>query len=321
MYRCLPWLIFIACHLAVADEPGSYHLLGRVLQPDGKAFNNPKPVIVLSSAAAPLSQETVAAEDGDFRFGGLSPGVYTLVAAVPGAPLLRKTLEIGPPFADTANAVRIELRLNARSSRSQSISLGELTLPQRARDEHAKSRLLLGKSDVKGAVECLKKALKLAPRFAAAWNDLGAIALHRQNYPQAEACFREALRQQPDLYSPLVNLGNVLLSERKFSESLEVNLRAVEQNPADPMAEAQLGLSYLYGHDEQMALRHLKKAKTLDPAHYSYPQLHLMEIYGRRGDFSAAAAEMEEFLRLHPGSRLAASIRLRLEKVRDLASH
>ncbi len=324
MCRCLQWLILVACSpslTAMADDPGPYRICGRVVRPDGEAFHNPRPVVVLNSAAVPVSHQTVAAADGNFAFERLSAGVYTLVAAVPGVPPLRKTVEVGPPFADTRNAIRIELRLESSSARWQSVSLGELAVPERARDEHARSRLRLSKSDVKGAIECLKKALKLAPQFAAAWNDLGAIAFRHQDYPQAESCFREALRRQPELYPPLVNLGNVLLSERKIRESLDVNLRAVEQNPADPMAEAQLGLSYLYVDNEEMALVHLKKAKALDPAHFSYPQLHLMEIYSRRGDRSAAAAEMEEFLRLHPGSRLASSIRRRLENTRELLAH
>jgi outer membrane protein assembly factor BamD (BamD/ComL family) len=44
------------------------------------------------------------------------------------------------------------------------------------------------------------------------------------------------------------------------------------------------------------------EAKRLDPAHFSRPQWTLAQIYLRTGDPKAAAAELEEFIRLHPDS-------------------
>jgi Flp pilus assembly protein TadD len=317
MYRSLQFLILTACpSLSAGFQAGdTFTITGLVVQSDGTALHDVRPVVLLNAASAPLSIQTTAGPDGRFEFSRLNPGVYTVVAALPGIPIVRKTLDIGPGVADGARSVAIEVRL-AASTRDHTVSVEELEVPRRARDEHAKSREHLGKQDVKGAIDCLKRALALAPHFSAAWNDLGTIALNRRDYTEAETCFRKALKDEPEAYPALVNLGNVLLSERKTQESLVVNQRAVKINPGDPMAEAQLGLSYLYAGDDSNAVAHLKKAKELDPSHFSYPQLHLMQIYERMGDSAAAQAEMQEFLRLHPHSRLAPQVRTRLDRTR-----
>ena len=317
MYRSLQFLILTASPslLAGFQARDTFTITGLVVQSDGTALHNARPVVLLNSASAPLSIQTTAGPDGRFEFSKLNPGVYTVVAALPGIPVVRRTIDIGPDVADAARSVAIEVRLDV-ASRDHSVSVEELEVPRRALDEHAKSRTHLGKQDVKGAIDCLKRALALAPHFSAAWNDLGTIALHRRDYPEAETCFREALKDEPEAYPALVNLGTVLLSERKTRESLAINQQAVRMNPGDPMAEAQLGLSYLYAGDDASALTHLRKAKELDPSHFSYPQLHLMQIYERMGDSAAAQAEMQEFLHLHPHSRLAPQVRTRLDRIR-----
>jgi tetratricopeptide (TPR) repeat protein len=134
----------------------------------------------------------------------------------------------------------------------------------------------------------------------------------------AEQYFREALKHDPESYAPLVNLGGALLSEGKIEESLPINQRAVRARPDDPLAHSQLGQSYYYLENFNEAEKYLKQAKALDPSHFSYHQLLLINIYARRENLPALIAEMEEFLRLHPDARLAPEIRKSLEKARAL---
>ena len=61
-----------------------------------------------------------------------------------------------------------------------------------------------------------------------------------------------------------------------------------------------------------------KLVKKLDPGHFSSPQLTLAEIYRRRRDFGAVAAEIEEFLRYHPDSPRAEQLQKRLQVTRDM---
>jgi tetratricopeptide (TPR) repeat protein len=77
-----------------------------------------------------------------------------------------------------------------------------------------------------------------------------------------------------------------------------------------------LGQSYFYLGRLDEAERHLKQAKLLEPNHFSYPQVFLVEIYARRNQLPAAIREIEEFLKLHPDSETAGQMRKVLEVAR-----
>ena len=64
--------------------------------------------------------------------------------------------------------------------------------------------------------------------------------------------------------------------------------------------------------EDDKAISYLKQAKQVEPGHFSYPQLPLARLYSRNGDEQAAAAELEEFMKLHPDSPQAAQIRDRM---------
>ena len=183
--------------------------------------------------------------------------------------------------------------------------------------EYRRAQDCLGRQDIDGAVRRLNKAVEISPQYAAAWNQLGTIAYQTRRYQDAEQYFREALKQDPEAYAPLVNLGGALLALNRIEESLPVNQAAVKANPGDALAHSQLGKSYFYLGKFDDAETYLKRAEAIDPGHFSYPQVILIEIYMRRNQVPAAIAEMEEFLKLHPDSDWAPGIRKALETARS----
>jgi tetratricopeptide (TPR) repeat protein len=156
----------------------------------------------------------------------------------------------------------------------------------------------------------------LAPQFADAWNELGTIAYQTQKYARAEECFREALKQDAEAFEPLVNLGGVLVTVHRADEAWQYNARAVALRPNDALAHSQLGMNYYQLGDLGLSVKHLEQARAIDPAHFSHPQLLLAEIHLRRGEKSAAADSLEEFLRYHPDWPQAARIREKIVELR-----
>jgi tetratricopeptide (TPR) repeat protein len=189
-------------------------------------------------------------------------------------------------------------------------------VPETARRYYREAQARLSRSDSAAAAARLERALALAPDFAPAWNLLGTIAYHNQQFARAEMCFREALRADPAYYDPLVNLGGVLINLGKLDEAMDFNVRAVASHPADALANAQLGLTYFHLGRYDLATKHLRKALEIDPAHFSYPQLVLAEIDLRRHDRLAAAADLEDFLKHHPDYPTAALMLQRIDELR-----
>ncbi len=307
-----------ATSAGVSFESGTYRLMGTIVRTDGRPFKRALPLVFLQSVTAPFSLQTQAGPDGKFAFKNLTAGTYTLIVDVPLAGELRKTVEVGPSFADSKGRVTIDVKFDSAGSidKQHIVSAVELSVPESARLEYDKALACLSRRDTEGAVSCLRKATAIAPQYSAAWNQLGTIAYQSGKYPEAEELFRTAVQRDSEVYSPLVNLGGVLLTEAKIEESLVINQRAVSMKPGDPLAHSQLGQSYFFLGKLDEAEMHLRQAKALDPGHFSCPQIVLAEIYARRKQFPAAIAEIEEFLKLHPDSEMAPRMRKALSDAR-----
>jgi tetratricopeptide (TPR) repeat protein len=312
-------LALILSSAATPSEKDSYQLVGMIMREDGKPFAHVRADIFLTGAITPYSAQAEAAADGGFKFKNLPAATYTLLVAVPRAGEIRKTIEVGPAFADSKRRVRITVTFAGAGTgeRNRVVTAVELSIPDGARLEYSRANECLSRRDIKGAESCLRRAVEIAPRFAAAWNFLGTISYQTRQYLQAETYFREALKQDPELFSPLVNLGGALLSQGKIEESLPVNERAVKAQPDDALAHSQLGQSFFFLERLDEAENHLKQAKALDPGHFSLPQLYLAEIYAQKKQIQAAISELEELLRLHPDSDQAPKVKNAINSLRE----
>jgi tetratricopeptide (TPR) repeat protein len=297
---CLLSILAVCC--------SGYELTGRVEPPAAVS-------VFLHGATAPFESSTVSAADGRFRFGKLAAGTYTLAIAN-----AAQTIELGPGTVDSKGhldvVIRIERdRIERDLSASATVSVTVLSIPERATKEYEEARRCLSRRDSACASIHLQHAVEMAPRFAAAWNELGVLAYQTRRYGEAEANFRRALDAGPEAFEPLVNLGGVLLNLGRPREALLYNQRAVSRRPNDALANSQLGLSYFDLNDAEQAEHYLKMAIQLDPAHFSHPQLVLADIYVRRGDRAAAVETLRGFLKQHPDSPETPGVRERIAEL------
>jgi Flp pilus assembly protein TadD len=292
-----------------------YELSGEIV-PEGVAS------VTLFGATHPFTTSTLTDEDGRFTIRKLQPATYTISVFLPGRGEARQTIEVGPGSADARRRMRLTLRLRDEDfdrtalERRHAITRAQLTVPERALREYAEAQRDLERHDPAAAEKRLERAVELAPQFAGAWNNLGTIAYQTQRFPLAEVRFREALRQDPRAYEPLVNLGGVLVTLHKLDEALEVNVHAALVRPNDALAHSQLGMAYFEIGQFDDAVKHLEIARRLDPAHFSHPQLWLAGVHMLRGDKRDAADVLEDFLRHHPDYPQAAAMRQRIDELR-----
>jgi tetratricopeptide (TPR) repeat protein len=295
--------------LAFLAAPAVYDLTAQ-LDPPAVAS------VSLFRVASPYTASTLSDEGGRFTFRKLEPGAYTVSVFIPAQGEARQTIEVGPSTADARQRVSLTIHLKDSDfvyadpmRRRHSVSTKQLAIPDKAVREYQDAQKDLARNDPDAAIRHLQHAVELAPQFSIAWNNLGTIAYQTQKYPRAEECFREALRQDPAAYEPLVNLGGVLVNLHKLDEAYDYNLHAVLIRPNDALANAQLGMTYFGLSTLDLAEKYFRRAVELDPAHFSHPQLFLAEIHLRHGDTRAAAADLEDFLQHHPDWPQAAKMR------------
>jgi tetratricopeptide (TPR) repeat protein len=307
--------LLLAAAAAGAGE-ATYELAGRV-KLEGQAS------ISLFGATAPFTASTLTDASGKFTFKKLEPGEYTVSVFFPSRGEARQTVEIGPATADTHGRVAINLDLRESdfefadsTRRRHAVSTKQLAISDRALHDYEDARKALGRRDAESATRLLERAVKLAPQFSAAWNELGTIAYQTAKYDRAEECFREALDQDSQAWEPLVNLGGVLITLGRTAEALDYNTHAVLLRPNDALANSQLGMAYFQAHNQEAALRYLDRARRLDAAHFSHPQLVMAQIHLRRGERREAASDLDDFLRHHPDWPKAAEMRQSIEDLK-----
>ncbi|MGA1994307.1 MAG: tetratricopeptide repeat protein [Bryobacteraceae bacterium] len=297
-------------------EAVQYEVSGRIT-PQGPAQ------VTLFGTAQPFAASAEADQDGRFRFKKIEAGSYTVAVLVAGRGEARRTIEVGPSMANPKRRVWLDLNFAdsdfvlGEATRRQAVTATQLAIPDKAMRDYADARKALSRHDGEAAARSLEHAVELAPGFADAWNELGTIAYQTRRYGRAAECFRRALAADPGAYEPLVNLGGVLIGLHELEEALDDNLRAVLTRPNDPLANSQLGRTYFEVGNYDLALKYLTRTVSLDPAHFSTPQLVMAEIHLRRHDRRAAADDLENFLKYHPDWPRAAKMRAEMEEWRN----
>lgn len=261
--------------------------------------------------------------DGKFKFKKLEPGSYVIVIYVPRIGEFRQTYSVGPSTADSKGRVKLLIPvMPSRATRLYqpkdrfTVDIKKLNIPEKARKEFEEARKKLSKGEKEEGLKHLRRAVEISPGFSAAWNNLGTVAYGDKDYEKAEEHFRESLKHDPTAFEPLVNLGGVLLNLKRYEDALKFNMEAVLMRPKDALANSQLGMNYHFLNDLDRAVQYLSEARRLDPGHYSNPQLALSEIFLKRRQPRAAAAELENFLKHHPDSPERAQIRSAIDKLR-----
>lgn len=298
-------------------EKDTLELRGRIIPPLKTAW------VGLQSATEPFRAQTLSDFKGRFKFKDLRPGGYALIVFHPRWGEQRRSVEVTPSFADGKN--RIEVNFIVRRSKSalernaderHTVSALELSVNQKARAEFLKGNERVGKHDIEGAVKHLKKAVEISPQFVEAWNQLGTIAYQRAEYEQAEEYFHEALLLESDAFGPVVNMGAALLALGRHDEALGYNRYAATMRPDDALANSRLGRNHFLLGSHEEAIEYLRKAKGIDPGHFSLPQVTLAEIYSREGKVEAAIRELEDYVARHPDSQRAEATRQTLARLK-----
>jgi tetratricopeptide (TPR) repeat protein len=156
------------------------------------------------------------------------------------------------------------------------------------------------------AQEALERALRLNPRLAEAWYNLGNIAFHKKSLKEALACYERAATSDPKMAAVYTQIGLTLIEMGNLSSAFKPLEKALELDSSEYLAN--LGLSELYrrSKDGSRALSEAKKALAVEP---SDPNVHniLAIAYEFSRDFEKAERSYRQALEIDPKHRWAAN--------------
>jgi len=276
-----------------SSSDGIHTIQGRVYSPSGQPVSIPLNVRLDSPNTSALM--TVTDQDGAFSFGRLQAGDYRLT--VEGGSAFETATEQASIYREASLGGRI-VRLTIFMRPKEKDEFG--SVHKEAVEAYRKAREFDLAGENKKALEHLRKALAVYPRFGPALNLLGVQYLKLGQPARAAEALEAAVKIAPGEFLPRLNYGIALLNQKKF-DLAEAELRAaLAKNDAAPTAHMYLGIALISLQRLDEAEKELLLAVGSNNNEVAAAHRYLGGIYWAKRDYKRAADELEIYLELQP---------------------
>ncbi len=314
--------LLLSCGVAVnAQNPGSSHdipgegantIQGHIYLPAGQSILGSAFKVRLESSNVFTTPSAVTDQDGVFRFNSLPPGDYTVV--VDGGKeyeTSREPVSFDRQGGGHVISVAVQMRLKANSSNPAFANV-----PQPAIDLYQKGVAAAQKGNAKSAVELLEKAVSASPGFALALNELGLQYLKLSQWDKAAEAFEALLKLHATDATAQLNLSIAFYNQNKLDQA-ETHLReALKLKSTGPSAHYYLGMVLLKTKHYDEAEKELQLTVSNGGENIALVHKYLGGLYLGTHQNTAAADELEKYLRLDPKAADAERIRGTIKDLR-----
>lgn len=201
------------------------------------------------------------------------------------------------------------------------VSATSMDVPKRAKKAYEKATADLHKHNLADAQKQLEEAVKLYPRYADAWTDLGYLYAQQNQLAEARTAFTQA-RQADDKFVPAcVGLASVAMRQSNWTESQDLSARATELDGKNfPAAFYYNAVANLQLGRLEKAEKSARMADQLDVQH-SLQQLKLLlgSVLDLEQKYAEAAEQFKLYLK-YPGARNTDKIQQRIIELEKLAA-
>ena len=311
---------------------------GKIVIPNASAPGDRVEVkLELATAQTAITAFTDAA--GNFDFRNLSAGTYYITVDVEGYEPVRQSVELINSFS--GSSVTIFLSKPAFTFKERTTGLDgddpdivdvsqmKENLPKKAVQDYEKAIEEKQKGRIESAVKLLEEAIRIAPNFFHAHNNLGILYLSFKRYGEAENEFKRSHELSPKAERPLTNLGRVYIEEaslkkddrdgagKLLDEALDALEQAAKLNPRSAAAYFLLGQANYRSSFLEEAEAAFKKARDLDP-NLAAARLMLANVYVRQERWDDVVETLDSYLKDNPKAADRASVEsMRAKIVKD----
>lgn len=304
------FLVFIPLTIAQGQEGGGHTLMGD-LKVDETKVDEIVPlsfdVILYTEGGVMIGRQTVV-NNSRYRFLNLADGRYDVVVEIEGAEVARVRVFVKSAYkTDFRQDIHLEWKEGVpqrQRARPQTISAVDFyERAGRNKSLFERAQRLLDKREYREAVSLLNEIVGTDPADFQAWTELGTAHLGSGHVPDAEQAYRRAIQERPTFALALLNLGRLLISQKRYTESIDALSRATSARPDSADAHFLLGETYLKLKLGSKAVPELNEALRLDPNGKADAHLLLAALYDAAGVKDRAADEYKQFLLKRPEYR------------------
>jgi tetratricopeptide (TPR) repeat protein len=207
--------------------------------------------------------------------------------------------------------------------------------PKDARRAYEKGLEAEKNGKLANARKYFETAVKIYPRFAFAWFQLGAVLEKETEKDAARRAYIQATTIDDKFLPPYLSLASMAYEAENWREVLDFTGHILDLDPLnhtaitgyivdlDPLNCAD---AYFYNAAANFKLNRMEDAEKsgLKAEHIAllsrFPQLHLLlsEIFARKNDYATAISEIQTYLELAPHARNADQARMQLAELEKL---
>jgi len=275
--------------------------------------------ITVRSLSLGISRTVLSDFDGTFRVRGLSPGTYQVIAEAEGYHSAYATTQVNGFTSDVSLNLK-PLRPASSSAGGASISIRELKIPEKARDEYQRGLDSLAKQDAAASIAHLNKAIKISPGYYEAYYHLGVAEIRMNHAQEAMDAFQKAIDLSDGRFAMAQFAYGLLLSDRGKPEEGERIIRAgLETKPDAPDGHFFLSIALYRQNRLDESEESVRKALLRKP-NLADAYLILSDIHAKRNDYQSQLQDLDTFLKIAPNALQSEKIRQIREVVERLAA-
>jgi tetratricopeptide (TPR) repeat protein len=325
-------LVLLGCFASATYAQG-HSIRGKIRNSLGA--NVARASVSLEKNGVPVDQ-TVANNEGDFSFTGLTETSYIVVVSAPDYNPGSESVEfVRSTSSEQPGEMRtVEIILMAKGGvRPPRAGLTFVqNVPKPARDAFESGIKLARENRIPEAVLAYESALKAFPDYFDAHFVLANELAKQGKFPDAIKHLDEARRVNPKDDRVYDLFARVMLQQRKFAVAARIYAEAARLNSGEPqylLAEgtalidqaASIDASQSKAAAEEKAFAFTEAERVLNETlqlnkKLADVHLQLARLYEKKGDRVRAAEELEQYLRKAPNVKNADAIREAIKKLR-----
>lgn len=273
-------------------------------------FNGHVQVQVLSPSGTPVATVETNA-DGTATVTVMSGATYHV--QITGEGIEPASYEFFIFGGDTSHTENFNVKRSsapAKPPTAPTISLAEMNVPSKARDEMQKGSEAFDKGDMAKAQQHFEKAVAIYPQYARAYANLGIIAAKSGDRTKARAFFLKASEVDDKFLPAYVDLARIDIQEKNYRQAEATLGKVMAMNPAMSDALALLATAEYGNKDYDKALVDAQRVHLLGNDK-PYANMHLLagQILEMQNRTDEAAAEYKMFLKEDPSNSQAPAIK------------
>ena len=252
---------------------------------------------------------------GGFEFPNIPTGSYEVVVSS-GLDEAREHVSVQNDLATVSLHLARVTSADRTAGNNSTVSVAQLKVPEKAREENKKAQEAMQKKDVAAAWKHVTKALEITPKFAGALTTRALLELDGDKLDAAVADLENAVKLDAGYGLSFLVLGAAYNQMQHFDDAIRALDHGVALMPNYWQGYFELAKAYLGKNDLQHAREQLDRCSQQAPAEYAPLHLVKANLDLAIHDYPAAMTELEAYLDREPNSANSERARKALVEVK-----